>query len=546
MISVADMEARRPLGEDEAAWAARVRPATVALAILAMAALCALALALPATTVTTKYVPELFVLLDGAYRTALGQVPSRDFHTVLGPLAHYLPAAGILLSGRLGGAVPVGNALFVLLLAPAMAHVLASRLRATIALPLALFLVLILTVPLNLGETVTSLSLTRFYNRVGWAALATLLVMYLPPLTRQRRGTLLDALAAALLLLVMLYTKATYAVVAALFLAFMLLDVGQRRWAALGLATALAAAMAVELAWRSSAAYAADLLLALRVSGALRGTAGQIAEHILRNLADYVLFALVAGLALWRTRSFRDLVFFLFCAVSGFLLINQNLQPWGIISLYAGAAVAAERLARTEETVATGERWPVGLGAPLFILALVLPTVVHCIIALGMHVALAVARGGEEADLPNARGIRLVHLWTWGEHESATKYLSSVQEGAEALKSLDAQPRHVFVLDFTNPFSASLGLDPARGDTHWLLWDRTLDAHNFVPPEQLLGDVQIVMEPKPSEDDERPVDQPASARAIESLWQIYGPYIAANFDVVQETEHWTIHRRRES
>src|ERR671916_508341 len=84
------------------------RPGMVALSILGIAAACALVLALPGATMTTKYLPDLFVLLDGAYRAASGQVPSRDFHTVLGPLAHYLPAIGFLLTRNLGSALPVG------------------------------------------------------------------------------------------------------------------------------------------------------------------------------------------------------------------------------------------------------------------------------------------------------------------------------------------------------------------------------------------------------------------------------------------------------
>jgi hypothetical protein len=550
MSTVADRTARRlPVrgrGAPGANATARewARRHASALAILAMAGVCAVLLAAPGMTVTTKYLPDLFVLLDGAHRVAEGQVPSRDFHTVLGPLAHYLPAAGLALVGDLGGALPIGSALFVLLLAPAMAHVLGSRLRTTIAVPFGLFLILIASVPINLGETVTSLSFARFYDRVGWAALGTLLVLYLPPLRLSRHGALLDALAAALLVLVMLYTKATYAAAAVAFLAFLLLDAGQRRWAATALAVTVAAALAIEALWRSSAAYAADLALAAEVSGGLRGSAGQIAEQFLRNFADYVLFALAAGLALWRTRSARDLAFFLFCAVAGFLLINQNGQSWGIVSLYAGAAVAAERLAREHDAPDGRKAMPVGLGAPLFLLALVLPTIAHSLIALGLHAGIAAARAGEEVGLAKTKGIRLVHLWTWGEHESATDYLASLREGAQALASLDGPPRGVFVLDQANPFSAGLGLAPARGDTPGLQWERTVDADTFIPPERLLADVDVVMEPKAPAGDERPIDQPGSSRAVGGLRQIYGPAIAADFERVRETDRWTIHRRR--
>jgi hypothetical protein len=521
---------------------AKARPALVAAFVCGFAAVCGLVLVLPGATVTTKYLNDLFGLLDGAFRVASGQIPNRDFHTVLGPLVHYLPAAGLRLSGSLGSAVPLGVALFLLLLAPPMAHVLGSRLRGAIALPFAAFLLLIVAVPITLGETVTSLSFGRFYNRVGWAALATLLVMYLRPASPTPRQDFWDALAAAVLILVMLYTKATYAVAAAAFVVFLLFDAGQRRWVALALAASLAGALAVEAVWGSSRAYLADLLLAAEVSGGLRGTAGQILDHLLRNLADFVLFGLFAALALWRSRRFRDLLFYGFCAVAGFLIINQNFQTWGIVSLYAGAAVAAETLARSEDRAGDG-RWPVGLGAPLFLLALVLPTIVHCTIALAMHAGIAAARGGERVGLPNFAGVRLVHLWTWGEHESATKYLAGLEDGARALAELDAKPGPVFVLDAVNRFSAALGLAPARGDSPWLLWGRTLDEQNFVPPEELLRDVRIVMEPKLA-NPEMPPEQPNSARGIAGLRQVYGAYIAANFDLVRETEHWRVHLRQ--
>ena len=79
------------------------RPMKVGPILLVAAALLALLLALPGQTVTTRYLNDLFVILDGAYRVAAGQVPNQDFHTPLGPLTYYLTAAGYALSGTLGG-----------------------------------------------------------------------------------------------------------------------------------------------------------------------------------------------------------------------------------------------------------------------------------------------------------------------------------------------------------------------------------------------------------------------------------------------------------
>jgi hypothetical protein len=507
---------------------AGTRPRTVAVGVLAAAALCALLLALPGETVTTAYVNDLFVFLDGAHRIASGQVPNRHFHTALGPLVYYVPAAGLWLSGHMGGAMPVGTALVLLALAPALAHILGSRLRPVLALPGGIFLLLILAVPMNLGEGINALSFGMFYNRVGWAALAALLVMYLRPEHSGPWQHRCDALSAAFLVVAMLYLKITYGLIGLAFLGFMLLDAGQRRWAALALAITATAALIVEAFWRASAAHIADLVRVGEVSGGLRG-AEAVVSAILYHLTDYVLFGILAALALWRTRSFRDALFYGFCAVSGLLIIIQNSQPWGIITLHAGALVAAETLMRSQGPTLSHRRW--SAAAPLLVLALVLPTIVHCATTLGLHAALAATRSGEAFGLPRFDRIRLAKLWSPFDYEFSARYVASLRDGAAALSGLAPEPSHVLVLDFVNPFSAGLGLAPPRGDSSWLHWGRNLDATRFMPPEQLFRDVRIVMEPT------------WGINAV-PLRDLYGPYLAANFDLIRETSGWKVHVSR--
>jgi hypothetical protein len=509
--------------------------------LLAAAALFALLLALPGQTVTTRYLNDLFVILDGAYRVAAGQVPNQDFHTPLGPFAYYLPAAGYALSGTLGGAMPTAMALFTLLLALPMAHILGSRLHPFIAIPYGVFLLLIVAVPINLGEGVTSLSFAKFYNRIGWAALGVLLVMYLRPLSTDRRQTILDTACATALTLLMLYTKLSYGVVALAFIVFMLLDRQQRRWSASVIGITVLAALIIELVWQSSLAHLADLRLAFDVGGGLRGTWGQIVDHVLVNLSDYVLLGLFAGIALYRNRSIRDLLFYAFCAVAGFLIINQNFQAWGIIMLHGAAAVAAETILRSEDRragTADPGGWSTAAGAKLLFLAVVLPTIIHSLAALSLHTAAATMRAGNAVQLPNLEQVRVANLWTWNDYDIATAYQDVLRDGFDALSKLEPKPSRIFALDQGNAFSMALNAPPARGDTPWLQWDRTLGSANHIPAETLLADVQFVMEPKLA-------DSPDSAKGpLPQLQALYGPYIAAQFETAEETEHWTLYRRR--
>lgn len=505
--------------------------------LLTIAVSCALLLALPGQTITTRYLADLFVILDGAYRVTSGLVPSHDFHTPLGPLVYYLPAAGYLLSGSLGSAMPTAMALVTLALSLPMIHVLGSRLHPLIAILFGAFLVLVLAVPINLGESITALTFAKFYNRIGWAALGILLVMYVRPVQPSTRQEALDALCSAALTLVMLYTKLTYGIVAMTFLVFMLTDRTQRRWAFASLAFVIVTCSAIEAVWQSSFLYLRDIHMALDVGGRLRGTWGQIAEHISGNLADYVLLLLLSAFALRRSHSFRDGLFYLFCAVTGFLIINQNFQAWGILTIHAASAVAVETILRQERAAAAdagGMQGSISAGAKLLFLALVLPTIVHCTAALGLHTISASIRAGEDINLSHLDNVRLANLWSWSDFDTANLYITSIRDGAEVLSETGQQNGGIFALDLANPYPMILGAAPPKGDMPWLQWDRTLNASFFIPAASLLEHVNVVMEPKPADSSSLPA----------GLKILYGPYIESHFELLRETDHWKVYRRR--
>jgi hypothetical protein len=490
-----------------------------------------LLLALPGQTVTTAYLNDLFIFLDGAHRIVSGQVPNRDFHTALGPLSFYVPALGYWISGSMGGALPTAMAAVTIGLALPMAHILSSRLRPSVAIPYGLFLLLIVAVPMNLGESIASLSFAMFYNRISWAALSALLVMYLQPGRTRGGQDPLDALCATALTLTMLYTKATYGLVALTFLAFMLFDTRQRRWVLWALGMMALSSLLIEAVWRSSLAHLEDLALAGRVSGT-RGIV-DLSLAFLRHLADYILLAIFAALVLWQTRSIRDLLFFGICAGPGLMIQSQNSQPWGIITLFAGAAIATEILLRSHRHAGQGGSGILARGAPLLLLAFLLPTSLHCLMALGVHSSAAMVRVGEPFGLPRFNELRLTNLWVAGDRSFMTDYLMSIQEGARLLSELPVKPKNVSVLDFANPFSAGLGLPPSRGDYAWLHWGRNINDLHHLPAEHLLGDVDVLMVPK------------AGINGI-PLRNLYGAYIREAFDPIRYSDLWTVYKRREA
>ncbi|MDB5621563.1 MAG: hypothetical protein JWR39_126, partial [Devosia sp.] len=369
------------------------------------------------------------------------------------------------------------------------------------------------------------------YNRIGWVCLALLLVMYVEPARRSQRSTGLDIACATILLLVMVYTRATYGLVGAAFLLLMLLT-GRWRWALGALLASLSIAGLIELVWRGSASYAGDVLMALDTGGWLRGSPAGMIDHWLGNFADYLLLGLLAGLLLWRQFSLRDMLFFLFCAVAGYWLINQNDQRWGILALHAAAAVAAEHLLR--RMAASGRR-PEGAvvnpaGVKLYFAALLLPTIVHCSLALLLHAGTAVVNGGQQLAIPRLEGVRLANLWTNGDFGGSTWYLGTITDGLSALQGLPEPPTALQVLNTPNPFALALDLPPPTGDKLDLRWSVTLnDAHHPAPAE-LFGGSELVMER-------------TSAGGSGPLGQLYLPYIDENYALVAQTPNWRILRR---
>jgi hypothetical protein len=126
--------------------------------------------------------------------------------------------------------------------------------------------------------------------------------------------------------------------------------------------------------------------------------------------------------------------------------------------------------------------------------------------------------------------VRLARLWSPGDREFSTRYLASLDDGAKALAGLEPEPSRVSVLDFSNPFSAGMGLAPPCGDSAWLHWDRNVSAAHFLPSEQLFRGVRILMVPK---------------WGINNipLIALYGGDIRSSFTAVRETEFWTVYSR---
>ncbi|HEX2146143.1 MAG TPA: hypothetical protein VHG11_00630 [Pseudorhizobium sp.] len=490
---------------------------------------CALLLALPGVTVTTRSIDELFLLFDGIHRVLEGQIPNRDFTTSLGPLAFYLPAMIAGITGNYGAALPTAMALVLCLMAVAARHVLLTRLHPYLALPFAAFLFLILAAPMNLGEPIAALSFAMFYNRIGWAAIALLLVLYLKP----RSGDPVirsDAAVAAALTLILLYLRATYGFAALVFLLFMLTDARQWRWAGTALVVVLGTVVFLALLWPGSSSYWTQAWDGVNVAGASLFGIDRFTQPALGHLADLLLLGLLVSFCLWRNWSWRDAAFFLLCVLGGLWLLSYNVQRWGVISIHAAAVVAAELLfRRMEPDKEDGATLVNRYGVALYSLAFVLPTIVHCGMALSLHVGAAVLRAGEPVDLGRVNGIYVADLWPGGDQRGSLNYLDAARDGLSMLRKADTSSGGLAVLGSVDVFSPALGLEPAVAVPLDMRWP-SLISSGATSPGGILGRIDTVVVRR-------------SGELSSGLPAAYMRYIDKNFSQIAQTDLWSLHRR---
>lgn len=518
------------------------------------------AIALPPYSYSGKYTNDILIFLDGGYRLVSGQVPNRDFHTPLGPLAFGLPAFGLWLGGTLGGMMPLATALFTAALSLVLIYVGTSRLPVFVALAFATYLLLLVVAPLNTGDPALHVSFAMFYNRFSWAALSLLLLLALP--RKPDRGSAwLDAIVAATLLLFMFYTKVSYAAFGLLFAGLLALT-GPSRGAAIAALGAFAAAVAVvELPWGGTAGYLRDIRNAGEVSGAVRGALFTLPRIVLDNLAAGLMFGGVVALGWWRGVALPTLLLCLFMAVAGLFLLNQNAQQTGILTLVPSAMVVALAPASREPG---REAQLLKIAAAFLITAIALPVAAASAVALGYYVVKSaraptpgpytasldglIARDGEEPFLkPRLEERRLMYRFeqsglaainaarhaTTLQPLGQAEYLQTIHDGANLLRREPRLSGKVFVFDMANPFPALLGRPAPRGVDAWNHVGRTITRDLHRPPDLMLADVDVVMVPK----------APMELGTTELLQRVYGPYVQNHYHLAGVSDYWRAYVR---
>jgi hypothetical protein len=508
-------------------------------------------------TYIAKYVHDITIFLDWAHRIVSGQIPNRDFHTPLGPLAFLLPALGYFFSGSLGGMMPLATAAFGAVVTPLAIYVCCSRLPALYAVAFGGYILLLMLAPLNPGDPAYHTTFAMFYNRFC-SGLISMLFLFLMPRREGIGNTVADMAVAASLVLLMLYLKASYAAIGLAFLGGLLIFPATRRMALGALIITAAATLVIELFWSGTLAYVGDIRFVGQVNGIVRGGIFSFVYLVFEHAYPCLIFAAVMLVAYLRGARPEVLLICFFIGGAGLVLLNQN-AGGGIATLIPAALIATLCPARDQPSHLFR---PAAAAVALFA-ALLIPPVLGQALALAyqfngsaksvQRLAAEVRLDGlvvrEESIAPFEADLRAMYrsgststdvvnelrFHSFRQPLGQPEYIWTVKDGMDLLqREQEALAGKVYVFDMGNPFNALLRRQPPTGVESFNHGGRTMSETVHRPAELMLSDVDVVLVPKASTD----------LLTTQLLKRIYGAYVRSNFEFVAETNYWHAYRRK--
>ena len=486
--------------------------------------------ALPGATVQGYALQDLMTFFGWINALQHGRVPSVDFGTPVGALAHLLPYWCSRISGQYAGALEAAGALVAALLLAAASAALRARASAGVT---ALFLAAVFgmcCVPWNPGDGGGMVSQFGFYNRWGWAAIAVLFLLGASGQGAAGNRWRLDAAVVAGMLLFLFFLKMSYFAVAFVFVVGF--GLALRRFA-----RAAVAGLAVFCAVVATTQAATGMVLPYlaQVGEIIRAT-GVVWTEVLRvNLPPiWPLCALAATAAVLTVRkgnAARDLAMPLFALAACLLLSAQNgpsASAFALLPAFAQAAalVEGERARWVSATVRIRNAAVVGMMA-----AFLLPQLASQTIATTFYVNITHVGGDgwgqyREVEVPAAGKV-----YTRREDEA---YARTLRSGVALGRAAEPSCSTVANLDLAQPFGALLGLPPSKSFFWSVDVGRSVRRDTAPGGLAVFADVDCVMWPK----------RPDAPESTAFLLDLYGDYLAQAFPLTMENADWRLLRKR--
>lgn len=495
---------------------------------------------------------DLFQFFNWINAVDHGQVPSRDFHTPFGALAHYLLFWGYVLADGFGGALEMASVLALAILLPCGAVILANRTSLPVALAVATSAAALVVVPWNPGDGAWVISQQLFYNRWCWCALALLFLVFLP--VKERGRATLEGMIIGVLLLFLFFLKLTYFAVGTAFVG--LFGLGLKRFpnaAAIGLGVLAATVAGVQVVLGSVDGYLADLWITIQATGILWTGAGSPFQlNLLASWPQFAALAIACCCALpeserppdtpGKSRGNQrrapldrvDWCFILFATASSAVLLGQN----------GAQACVYALLAPLVRLIRACNGWRAGIAGAALASFLVPPLLAQAVAA---H-AFAVGHPHfAPMNLPRTRNV----YFPRGKRPE----LDELQSGVDLLRK-HAVAAHLAAFDFANWFPALLDAPPRPGRLWCFYVGRAISLATAPTAPEMLRGARYVMIPKlgaawarnPNElgelDPSLDITRAVRSSSRDFLLGLYGEALRQRYVLLDENAHWRLYAER--
>jgi hypothetical protein len=514
---------------------------------------------------------DLFGFIDGIYRAHLGQVPHRDFSTVEGAIQFLVPAFFVDLGADLISSIRYYHVALLVLALCNVVYLQRTRIDNLVAIFLGGLIALALACKYNFGDSPFQVTEAMFYNRIGYVFLTLELILFVRPKPDKKILTIADGAVVGLICGLLFYVKITFGVVALAFVFLNLLAdcvLLRSKLTSLGvtLAAFLLVVIVIEVALGGRFSWYRDIRMAM-----LSDSGGNLRRHLIFHklavnapeiVVEIVSPFVILGLSGTKIKMYW-VIYALAIASSSVLLQMYSAQESVLFLPIAFIIFAKSKLEG-------GSRFNALTGPPPYSLAMIFlslfamvtigyPMLVNVVfasesfhhgdrLASTSSVLSSIRTQRPQASEPGilmssqtiemvessapldgymiARSSRPAHHFDLLSFPEVGFYLD---EGLKAANSGCRKGSRIATLDFVNPFPALLGW-PEGGGMIFVADKYLMSQAHHLSDEEMFRQIDCVLIPKLQ----------LGYGTRESLTDIYGPYLQANFVKTGETELWTV------
>ncbi|MDQ2712903.1 MAG: hypothetical protein M3Y24_11870 [Acidobacteriota bacterium] len=473
---------------------------------------------------------DAFMLLDGAWRVLNGQRPHIDFYSHVGFLTYLPTAIGLRISHGTAWGLGYGQALVGLLLG-IWTYLLGRKRLADVSLALmCISVVLMVVAPFALGFSPMKPGPAMIYNRQGYALLAlVLLEAFSETRRRSRQEEFWGGFSTGAALSILFFLKITY-FAAGVFLLVALLPCRQQtkqRWTGI-----VGGCVAVTFACCAYFGFHLGPMehdLVTIGGGKHMRWSWYLIDAVIESAG--VAAALASGVTLLLAaqsegRAARSVAILgLAVTVGGVALIFGNYEqsgfPMTVFLAIIALNVAMVKVVPTSRSAELFEAAVLLLGSVL-IAGSLFSGAMGTAFAFGQRVFF---HRTTAFDSPALSGFTTGPDDDW--------YTALVNDGIPLVEKYRRPGDTLMSLDFSNPFSYSLGMKPAYGGTSVFQYGTTFNDRFKPSPAFLMGSADLVAVPKTASDPTLDNNVP----------RLYGPYLLSHFHLIGESRDWRLYRR---